>query len=97
MATSEDEYYKEMKKSLIKTNNESGKLCNEKIRQAVIDLRAQLNRKNKRNINNISCDDLYQSPMKNKDVSTINDSVYYESDEHGDTISDSSKQVDASN
>ena len=35
--------------------------------------------------------------MKNKDVSTINNSVYYESDEHTDTISDSSKQVDASN
>ena len=31
--------------------------------------------------------------MKNKDVSTINDSVYYESDEHVDMISDSSNQV----
>ena len=48
-------------------------------------------------VNNISCDDLYPSPVKNKDVSTINDSVYYESDEHADTISDSSKLVDASN
>ena len=35
--------------------------------------------------------------MKNKYVSTINNLVYYESDEHVDTISDSSKQVDASN
>ena len=35
--------------------------------------------------------------MKKKDVSTINNSVYYESKEHVDTISDSSKQVDASN
>ena len=35
--------------------------------------------------------------MKNKDVSIINDLVYYELDEHADTISDSSKQVDASN
>ena len=33
--------------------------------------------------------------MKKKDVSTINDSLYYESDEHIDMISDSSKQVDA--
>ena len=39
MATPEDKYYKEMTKSLIKANNEGGKLCNEKIRQAVIDLR----------------------------------------------------------
>ena len=35
--------------------------------------------------------------MEKKYVSTINDLVYYESDEHADTISDSSKQVDTSN
>ena len=35
--------------------------------------------------------------MKNKYVSTISDSVYNESDEHVDTKSDSSKQVDARN
>ena len=69
--TAEDDYYKEMMKSLIKANNEGGKLCNEKIRQAVIDLRAELNVENERNINNISCDDLYQSPTKKKDVPTI--------------------------
>ena len=32
--------------------------------------------------------------MKNKYVSTINNSVYYESDEQVDIISDSPKQVD---
>ena len=97
MATPEDEYYKEMTKSLIKAKNEGGKLCKEKIRQAVVYLRAELNVEHKRNINNISYDDLYQSTMKNKDVSTINDSEYYESDEHVNTISDSSKQGYASN
>ena len=91
MATPKYEYYKEMTKSLIKANNKGGKLCNEKIRQAVIDLRAELNREQERNVNNISCDNLYQSPMKNKYVSTINDLVYYEWDEYVDTISDSSK------
>ena len=50
-----------------------------------------------RNINNITCNDLYQYPMKNKDVSTINNSVYNELDEHLATISDSRKQVDARN
>ena len=35
--------------------------------------------------------------MKKKEVSTINNSVYYESDENPDTISDSRKPVDASN
>ena len=44
MATSsQDQNYKEMTKSLIKANNEGGKLFNENIRQAVIDLRAGLN------------------------------------------------------
>ena len=35
--------------------------------------------------------------MKNKDVSTISDSVYNDSDEHVDTIIDSIKQVEAIN
>ena len=35
--------------------------------------------------------------MKNKDVSRINYSVYYESDKHVDMINDSSKQVDPKN
>ena len=34
--------------------------------------------------------------MQQKDASTINDSVYYESDEQIDMISDSNKQVDPS-
>ena len=44
MATSaQDEYYKEMTKSLIKANiGSDGKICNEKIQQAVFDLRAEL-------------------------------------------------------
>ena len=78
-------------------NNEGGKLCNENIRQEVIYLRAKMNIEHKRNINNITCDDLYKSPIKNKDVSTINDSVYTESDEHVDTIIDFIKQLDARN
>ena len=94
---SENEYYMEIMKSLIKANNKGETLCNENIRQAAIDLRAELNVEHKHNINNISCDDLYQSPMKKKDVSTISNSVYNESDEHVDTISDSRKQVDARN
>ena len=79
MATSaQDEYYKEMTKSIIKANKEGGKLCNDNIQQAVIDLRVELNLEHERNINNISCDDLYTSPIKNKNVSTIKDLVYYE-------------------
>ena len=45
-------------------------------------------------MNGIKCDPSFQSPIQKKDVSTINDSVYYESNEQVDTISDSNKQVD---
>ena len=53
--------------------------------------------KHERKINNITCEDEYTSPMKKKETKKIDDLVYHESDEHADTISDSSKQVDASN
>ena len=99
MATSaQDEYYEEMTKSLIKVNiGSDGKICNEKIQQALIDLREELDLEHERNINNITCEDIYTSPMKKKEAKKINNLVYYESYEHADTISDSSKQVDASN
>ena len=93
----ENDYYKEILKNIIKVNNEGGKLCNEKLRQAVIDLREEMNVEHKRNINKFICDDLYQSPMKKKDVSTINDSVYNELHENVDTIIYSIKQDDARN
>ena len=87
-----------MTKSLIKANiGSDGKICNEKIHQAVIDLREKLYLEHERNINNITSEDVYTSLMKKKVTKTINDLVYHESDEHADTISDSSKQVDASN
>ena len=73
-----------------------GKICNEKIQQAVIDLREELDLEHERNINNITREDVYTSPMKKKEKK-IDDLVYHESDEHADKISDSSKQVDASN
>ena len=97
MATSaQDEYYREMKKSLIKgIIGSDGKICNDKIHRPVIDLRAELDLEHERNINNITCEYVYTSPMKKKETKTLEDSVYHESDEHTDTISDLSKQVDA--
>ena len=41
-------------------------------------------------------DTSFQSPIQKKDISTINDSVYYESDDQVDRISDSKEQVDPS-
>ena len=87
-----------MTKSLIKANiGRYGKICNEKIQQVVIDLRAEVYLEHEHNINNITNEDVYASPMKKEKASTINNLVYYESDEHADTISDSRKQVDTSN
>ena len=87
-----------MTKSLIKANiRKDGKICNEKIHRAVIYLGDELDLEHERNINNITSEDIYMSPIKEEKVSTINDFAYYESNEHVDTMSDSSKQVDASN
>ena len=70
-----------MKKNLIKANiGSDGKICNEKIHRAVIYLRSKVDAEHERNINNITSEDVYTSPMKEEKVSTINDLVYYESD-----------------
>ena len=62
------EYYKEMTKSLIKSNiGSDGKICNENIQRSVIDLIAELDLEHEHNINNITCEDVYTSPMKNKE------------------------------
>ena len=87
-----------MTKILIKANiGSDGEICNEKIQEAVFDSRVELDLEHELNINNITCEDVYTPPMKKKEAKAINDSVYYESDEHADTISDSTEQVDASN
>ena len=66
MATSaQDEYCRQTTKSLIKAKiGSNGKICNEKIHQAVIYLRAEMGLEHERNINNITSEDVYQSPMK---------------------------------
>ena len=54
VATSaQDEYCKEITKSIIKVNIDGGKLCNEKIQLEVIDSRAELNLEHASNINTI--------------------------------------------
>ena len=72
-------------------------MSNERLQQVVIDVIEETDAEHNCNINNITCNDSYQSPIKNKYVSTINNSAYYESDDHLDTISDSIKQVDPIN
>ena len=64
------------KKAYQSKNRSDGKVCNEKIHQAVIDLRAELDLEHERNINNITSEDVYTSPKKKKETKTINYSVY---------------------
>ena len=98
MATPKNKYYNEFMDTIVKDNNLRGKpLSNKKIQKAVSDIIEEMEAEFERNYNEITCDTLYQSPILNWYLLAIKDSVYYESDEHVDTISDSSKQVDASN
>ena len=81
--------------NLIKIKNlNGGPFSNEKLRQAVSDIREETDTEHERNINEITYDTSFQSPVQNKDASTINDSVYYEPNDQVDTVSDSNKRVD---
>ena len=65
MSTSQDKYYTEMLENLIKVNNREGEpLSNERLQQAVINVREETDAEHEHNTNNITCDDSYQSPMK---------------------------------
>ena len=98
MATPKEKYYNALLDTLVKDNNLRGEpLSNEKIQKAVGKVIEETEAEFERNYNEIICDNSYQSPILKKDVLIINDSVYYESDEHVDMISDSRKQFGASN
>ena len=98
MATPKEKYYNVLLDTLVKDNNPRGEsLSNKIIQEAVSDVMEEMEAEFERNYNEITCDTSYQYPIIQKYLLTINDSVYYVSDEHVDTISDSSKQVDASN
>ena len=98
MATPKYKYYNALMDTLVKDNNlRGGPLSNDKIRQAVGKVIEETEAEFERNYKKIMCDTSYQYPILNIDVLKINDSVYYESDEHVYMISDSSKQVDARN
>ena len=94
MATPQEKYYTKMLENQVKIKNRNGEpLPNDKLQQAVRDVREEMGTEHERNINEITCNTSFQSPIQNKDVSKINYSVYYESDKQIDTISYSNKQV----
>ena len=98
MATPKDKYYNELLDALVKDNNIRGEpFSKENIQQTVGKSIKETEEEFERNYNKITCDTSYQSPMKKNDVLTMNDSVYDETEEHVDMISDYRKQVDARN
>ena len=76
MTTPQDKYYTKMLENVVKMNNLNGEtLSNEKLRQAVIDIREETDAEHERNIKEITFDASFQYPMKKKDVLTINGSI----------------------
>ena len=91
-----ERYYDQLAKILINSNvGSDGTINNDKLKQAITDLKSEAEAGHERNILDMTQVDEYKSPGKNKDASTINDSAYYKSDEHEDEISDSDKKVEA--
>ena len=92
MATPKEKYYNAFLDTLFKENNSKGEpLSNDKIQQAFSLVMEEMEAEFERNYNESTCNTLFQYPILKKYVSTINDSVYYESDYQVDTINDSNK------
>ena len=63
-----------MTENLVRINNRNGEpFSNEKLRQAVSDVREETDAEHKHNINKITYYTSFQSAIQNKYVSTIND------------------------
>ena len=96
MDTPKEKYYTTLLETLVDDNNRNGALLsNEKLRQAVSKVMEETEAEFEC-CDKITMDTLFQSPVQMKDISTINDSPYYDSDDQVDTISDSKRQVDPS-
>ena len=97
MATPKDKYYEKMLETLVDENNlNSASLYNENLRQVVNKVMEETESEFERNINKITIDTSFQSPIQKKDISTINDSRCNDSNNQVDKISDSKEQVDTS-
>ena len=64
MATPKEEYFGEMLDQIIKHNHRHGTpMSNEKLQEAVIRIMEDKERDAKRNVNNVTTDTLFQSPV----------------------------------
>ena len=93
LATPKEKYYEKMLETPVDDNNRNDALfSNEKPQQAVSKVMEETEAEFEC-LNEITMDISFQSPIQNKEVSTINNSAYYESEDQVDTISDSKEQV----
>ena len=97
MAIPKNKHYNTLLKTLVDYNNHNNApLSNEKLQQEVGKVMDETEAELKRNMNKIKIYTSFKSPVKKKDISTINDSGYNESNNQVDKISDSEEQVDMS-
>ena len=90
MSTPKDKYHTKLLKTLVNDNNRnSAPFSNEKIQQAVSIVMEETEAQLERNINKITMDTSFQFPVQNKDISTINNSGYYKSNNQVDKTNNS--------
>ena len=78
-----DRYYDQLVKILINSNvGSGGTINNDKLNQAITDLKAEAEAGHERDINYMTQVDEYKSPGEKKYALTINDSTYHNSDKH---------------
>ena len=88
----QERYYDQLAKSLINSNvGNYGTINNDKLNQAIADLKSESESGHERNINDMTQVDEYKLPGKNKDTSMINDLAYHNSYEYEDEVRDLDK------
>ena len=89
-----ERYYDQLEKSLFNLNvGSDGTINNDKLNQAITQLKAEKEAWHERNILYMTQVDEYMYPGKNKDALTDNDSAYHNSDKYEDEISDPNKSL----
>ena len=96
MATQKEKCYENMLETLVDEKNNNGALLsNEKLQQTVSKVMEETEAEFEC-LDEITMNTSFQSPIQKKDISTINNSGYNESNYQVDTISDSKEKIDPS-
>ena len=101
ISPAQDRYYDMIANNIIETDvGSEGTINDEDICKAITIFKSEEEAGHERNINNMTQEDDYKSPWKDKDATTVNntldDTAYTFLNSFNDDISDSSKQVETS-